>query len=137
MKITRRQTPIIRRPSIMPDPGAESPRPASLGSSAGYERTSGQASEVPTHRDSTGVDRPDPSRDADEENSKTMTFAQATGFQTQPLQPLPIPREPRVASESSGLPKAFGRYQVRRALGQGGFGKVYVGYDAELDREVA
>jgi serine/threonine protein kinase/tetratricopeptide (TPR) repeat protein len=35
------------------------------------------------------------------------------------------------------LPSAFGRYQVRRALGTGGFGDVYLGHDTQLDRPVA
>ena len=34
-------------------------------------------------------------------------------------------------------PKKFGRYRVTRVLGQGGFGRVYLGYDDELDRLVA
>ena len=31
----------------------------------------------------------------------------------------------------------IGRYEVRRALGQGGYGRVYLGYDSDLDRLVA
>jgi class 3 adenylate cyclase/predicted ATPase len=34
-------------------------------------------------------------------------------------------------------PAAFGRYQVRRTLGTGSFGAVYLGHDTQLDRPVA
>ena len=34
-------------------------------------------------------------------------------------------------------PAAFGRYQVRNALGAGAFGAVYLGHDTQLDRPVA
>jgi serine/threonine protein kinase len=34
-------------------------------------------------------------------------------------------------------PAAFGRYQVQRELGAGGFGNVYLGHDTQLDRPVA
>src|SRR5262249_36314514 len=38
---------------------------------------------------------------------------------------------------ASSSPSCFGRYQVRRAVGTGGFGTVYLGHDSELDRPVA
>jgi serine/threonine protein kinase/tetratricopeptide (TPR) repeat protein len=45
---------------------------------------------------------------------------------------------PAAGPESkAALPESFGRYKVQRALGAGGFGDVYLGYDTELDRPVA
>jgi class 3 adenylate cyclase/tetratricopeptide (TPR) repeat protein len=44
---------------------------------------------------------------------------------------------PATNTQSAAPPVSFGRYQVRRALGAGGFGTVYLGHDSELDRPVA
>src|SRR4051812_18815709 len=37
----------------------------------------------------------------------------------------------------SGLPSKIGRYRVSGVLGEGGFGRVYLGFDDDLDRPVA
>ncbi len=39
--------------------------------------------------------------------------------------------------ERQPLPAQIGRYQIRSQLGEGGFGKVYLAYDAQLERFVA
>ena len=38
---------------------------------------------------------------------------------------------------ASEIPLSIGKYQVRRILGKGAFGAVYLGFDVQLDREVA
>jgi class 3 adenylate cyclase/predicted ATPase len=56
-----------------------------------------------------------------------MTADPAAQAPTVPAPPGPAP----------ALAAAFGRYQVRRALGSGAFGAVHLGHDPQLDRPVA
>ena len=43
----------------------------------------------------------------------------------------------RLAREVGVVPERIGRFEVRRVLGEGAFGRVYLAFDCELDREVA
>jgi class 3 adenylate cyclase/predicted ATPase len=50
----------------------------------------------------------------------------------------PIPQaQPATRKDAPPPPTSFGRYEVRGALGTGGFGAVYLGHDTQLDRPVA
>jgi serine/threonine protein kinase/tetratricopeptide (TPR) repeat protein len=40
-------------------------------------------------------------------------------------------------SAQQTIPKRLGKYEIREAIGRGGFGAVYRGHDAQLDRDVA
>ena len=52
-------------------------------------------------------------------------------------QPGPTPESAEEVQVDPNLPQGFGRYQVRRVLGRGAFGTVYLAYDTQLNREVA
>src|SRR5438105_2190917 len=44
---------------------------------------------------------------------------------------------PTAGTAQTELPAQFGRYQIRKKLGGGGMGAVYLAYNTELDREEA
>jgi serine/threonine protein kinase/predicted ATPase len=45
--------------------------------------------------------------------------------------------EPMTKRNAPVVPESFGRYPVRKALGTGGYGAVFLGHDTQLDRPVA
>jgi serine/threonine protein kinase len=47
------------------------------------------------------------------------------------------PAAPTNPARPSGDPDRIGRFQIRRLLGEGAFARVYLGFDADLEREVA
>jgi serine/threonine protein kinase len=47
------------------------------------------------------------------------------------------PPAPGTIGSSDGDPSEIGRYRVIQRLGQGGFGRVYLGHDDDLDRPAA
>ena len=47
------------------------------------------------------------------------------------------PRKRKKPPRQSELPVTFGRYELRRVLGKGGMGIVYLAYDAKMKRDVA
>jgi len=61
--------------------------------------------------------------------------------ETDPLKATRLERDGQAPHEDTGVrqpaPRQVGRYQIKRFLGRGGFGTVYLAYDQQLDRYVA
>jgi serine/threonine protein kinase/predicted ATPase len=70
--------------------------------------------------------------DADDTNATVVNESNLT-LAMKPGELSDLMRKP----DAPATPAVYGRYQVRHALGTGGYGAVYLGHDTQLDRPVA
>lgn len=79
--------------------------------------------------------------DHDSENGDQWTVDLPTGFVAEPIDLPPAKRPPADDSDESGpsekLPEYVGKFRVKGELGRGANGVVYLGYDEQLQRNVA
>jgi hypothetical protein len=87
----------------------------------------------------------DPPREPPHRDNATTPAHQVRTVSAEEAEPAAGPRrlpretagEQSLALAAEGVSEIIGRYRVIRALGQGGFGRVYLARDDELDRSVA
>lgn len=83
---------------------------------------------------------PTTSEVASDSHLKSSQVEETRTFSGKSPRPLADPKSSAEFSSDSStkdIPKSVGRYEIRRILGKGGFGAVYLGYDPQLNRDVA